>query len=172
MSDGPGHPRALEADQVEALAQVIHAGYQRHQRADGAAEGAHSADVPWERLPEVYRESNRRQAADVIRKLAAVGCLAEPVRLVDPAGPARPQPLVAFLPVEIELLAEMEHVRWSAERASKGWTLGPVRDEAAKRTPYLVPYADLPEAIKEYDRAPVRDIPNLLAGIGYRVIRA
>ena len=64
----------------------------------------------------------------------------------------------------------MEHRRWAEERLNRGWRPGP-RDDAAKRTPYLVPYADLPEAIKEYDRAPVREIPNLLAGIGYRVVR-
>jgi hypothetical protein len=57
------------------------------------------------------------------------------------------------------------------ERVSQGWTPGPERDDTARRTPYLVPYADLPEAIKEYDRAPVRDIPKLLAGIGFRVVR-
>jgi hypothetical protein len=60
---------------------------------------------------------------------------------------------------------------WSAERARLGWTLGPVRHEAARRTPYLVLYADQPETIKEYDRAPVREILDLLATIGYRVVR-
>jgi hypothetical protein len=168
MPDGPDHPQALEAGQVEALAQAIHAGYQRHQRADGAAEGVHPADVPWERLPEDYRESSRRQAADVIRKLAAVGCIAEPAA---PRASSAPAPEFAFYPAEVELLAEMEHRRWADERLNRGWRPGPVRDDAAKRTPYLVPYADLPEAIKEYDRAPVREIPNLLAGIGYRVVR-
>ena len=168
MADHPDGAGSFAADQVEALARVIHVGYQRHQRADGVAPTVHPADVPWEQLPEAYRESNRHQAADIIRKLAAVGCIAEPAA---PRASSAAAPEFAFLPAEIELLAEMEHGRWSAERASQGWSLGPVRDDTAKRTPYLVPYADLPEAIKEYDRAPVREIPGLLAGIGYQVVR-
>ena len=79
MPDDADQAGVLRADDIEALAQAIHAGYQRHQRADGDRR-AHPADVPWERLPEDYRESSSHQAADVIRKLAAVGCVAEPVR--------------------------------------------------------------------------------------------
>ena len=170
MADRDDRADAFGEDRIEALARAIHAGYRRHQREDGATPGTNAADVPWDRLAEAYRDSNRNHAADITRKLAAVGCVAELIGREEPSSGAGP--LFAFLPAEVELLAEMEHERWSRERVSQGWAPGPERDDAARRTPYLVPYADLPETIKDYDRTPVRDIPGLLAGIGFRVVRA
>ena len=76
--------------------------------------------VPWDQLAEAYRESNRNHATDITRKLAAVGCVAE---LMESSSGA--QSLFAFLPAEVELLAEMEHERWSRERVGQGWTPGP-----------------------------------------------
>lgn len=167
MADRTDRADAFGEDRIEVLARAIHAGYRRHQREDGATPGTNAADVPWDQLAEAYRESNRNHATDITRKLAAVGCVAE---LMESSSGA--QSLFAFLPAEVELLAEMEHERWSRERVGQGWTPGPERDDTARRTLYLVPSADLPEAIKDYDRTPVRDIPKLLAGIGYRVVRA
>ena len=135
MADLDDRAGAFGEDRIEALARAIHAGYRRHQREGGATPGPNAADVPWGLLAEAFRELNRNHAADITRKLAAVGCVAEPM------GPARPssEPLFAFLPAEVELLAEMEHQRWSRERVSQGWTPGPERDDTARRTPYLVP---------------------------------
>ena len=169
MADRADRAGGFGEDRIEALARAIHAGYRRHQHEDGATPGTNAADVPWAQLDDASRDSNRNHAADISRKLAAVGCVAEPMEPAEPSSGAEPP--FAFLPAEVELLAEMEHERWSGERVSQGWTLGPDRDDTARRTPYLVPYADLPEAIKDYDRTPVRDIPRLLAGIGFRVVR-
>jgi hypothetical protein len=171
VADGADRGPAFRADQIEALARAIHAGYLRHQRDDGKTAGTIAAAVPWDELAEAYRESNRNHAADIARKLAAVGCAAEPTPPSAVPTTAASEPLFTFDPAELESLAEMEHDRWSRERESQGWTLGPERDDTAKRTPYLVPYADLPEAIKDYDRMPVRDMPKLLAAIGFRVVR-
>jgi hypothetical protein len=65
----------------------------------------------------------------------------------------------------------MEHDRWQAERESGGWKLAAEKNEARKQTPYLVPYDDLPEDVKEYDRAAVRCIPAFLAEVGFAVVR-
>ena len=40
-----------------------------------------------------------------------------------------------------------------------------------KITPYLMPYADLPAAVKEWDRQAVRAIPEVLAAAGLEVYR-
>jgi hypothetical protein len=40
-----------------------------------------------------------------------------------------------------------------------------------KTTPWLVPYAQLSEDMKEFDRDPVRKIPVLLARIDLKVVR-
>ncbi len=54
------------------------------------------------------------------------------------------------------------------ERLASGWTFGP-KDVKAKKSPYLVPYAELPETIKDYDRDAIRNIPALAAIIGMAV---
>ena len=51
-----------------------------------------------------------------------------------------------------ELIAENVHDVWAQGRMSEGWTYGPVKDSGKKETPLLVPYSELPEEEKEYDR--------------------
>lgn len=52
----------------------------------------------------------------------------------------------------VELLAANNHEIWGAERCSQGWTYGEKRDDDKKETPCLVPYEELPESEKDYDR--------------------
>ena len=52
----------------------------------------------------------------------------------------------------VELLAENTHDVWAKGRMDEGWTLGLVRNDELKQHPCLVPYAQLPENEKEYDR--------------------
>ena len=59
-----------------------------------------------------------------------------------------------------------------AERLRHGWTLGQVRDEARRRHPSLVPWADLPEPQREKDRQVVRGLPSMLADGGLAIVRA
>lgn len=60
------------------------------------------------------------------------------------------------LPQELEHLAEEMaknvHEVWSAGRMADGWTYGEKRDDSLKKHPCLVPYEELPESEKEYDR--------------------
>ena len=51
-----------------------------------------------------------------------------------------------------EAIAENAHEIWAFQRKSEGWTYGPVRDDAKRQTPCLVPYEQLPEEEKAYDR--------------------
>lgn len=51
-----------------------------------------------------------------------------------------------------EAIAENVHDIWARGRMDAGWTYGPQRDDALKTNPCLVPYADLPESEKAYDR--------------------
>ena len=52
----------------------------------------------------------------------------------------------------VELLAANNHEIWAAERISQGWAYGEKRDDDKKETPCLVPYEELPESEKDYDR--------------------
>lgn len=52
----------------------------------------------------------------------------------------------------VEKLAENTHDQWALGRINEGWTYGPERNDIKKTHPCLVPYADLPDSEKEYDR--------------------
>lgn len=159
-------PELLFAGVYEILARVIHQEYLRDQRRRGATPETHAALVPWEDLPEHFKESNRAQAQHVGVKLAAVGCDLAPLGAADSAGTAP----VVLTPDEIERLAEMEHERWVQERKRDGWTLG-AKDPDRKRSPFLVPWGELADVVRDDDRAFVRNLPGILARAGYEIVR-
>lgn len=71
-------------------------------------------------------------------------------------------------PLEVltETLAENTHDNWAALRIAQGWTWGNKRDDDAKLHPDLVPYADLAESEKEYDRATAMETVKVLVKLG------
>lgn len=66
-----------------------------------------------------------------------------------------------------EAMAENVHEVWAERRIADGWTFGPVRDDTRKQTPCLVPYADLPEIEKEYDRSTALETLRFIVSRGY-----
>lgn len=68
-----------------------------------------------------------------------------------------------------EAIAENAHDMWALERQSEGWTYGPQRDDSKLENPDMVPYADLPESEKEYDRIMAEDTLRLLTALGYKI---
>ena len=52
----------------------------------------------------------------------------------------------------VEIIAKNVHEVWSEKRIGQGWTYGEQRDDDRKTHPCLVPYEELPEEEKEYDR--------------------
>jgi hypothetical protein len=68
-----------------------------------------------------------------------------------------------------EQLAENAHDVWAVKRLAEGWTLGPRKDSDLKQTPLLVPYAELPESEKEYDRALALSTLKAILALGYRI---
>lgn len=70
-----------------------------------------------------------------------------------------------------EILAEQVHDRWAKGRMDEGWTYGPQRDDANKKHPCLVPYSELPDSEKEYDRATALTTLKLIRKLGYRIVR-
>jgi hypothetical protein len=69
----------------------------------------------------------------------------------------------------VEALAENVHDVWARKRVDDGWRHGPSRDDAAKTHPCLVPYADLPESEKSYDREMVEQVVKAAVLLGYRI---
>jgi len=68
-----------------------------------------------------------------------------------------------------ERLAENAHDNWARQRMKEGWTYGPRRDDNAKKHPDLVPYADLPESERDYDRTMAIETIKVILASGYRI---
>ena len=71
----------------------------------------------------------------------------------------------------VEALAEDVHEQWAAARMRDGWRYGPARDDRNKLHPCLVPYAELPESEKEYDRISAVSTLKLIRKFGFDIVK-
>lgn len=69
-----------------------------------------------------------------------------------------------------EQLAENTHEVWAAGRVAQGWTYGETRNDERKETPCLLPYSELPESEKEYDRNAAMETLKLIVKLGYQIV--
>ena len=69
----------------------------------------------------------------------------------------------------VELLAENTHNVWAKGRMDEGWTLGPVRNDELKQHPCLIPYDELPENEKEYDRNTSMETLKAIQKLGWKI---
>ena len=70
-----------------------------------------------------------------------------------------------------ELMANNTHEVWAQQRMAEGWTYGEKRNDERKEHPCLIPYGDLPENEKEYDRNTAMETIRFLISQGYKIIR-
>lgn len=68
-----------------------------------------------------------------------------------------------------ERIAENVHEVWAASRMSEGWTYGKERNDALKQHPCLIPYDELPETEKDYDRNTAMQTLKLIQKLGYTI---
>lgn len=68
-----------------------------------------------------------------------------------------------------EELAKNTHDIWATGRISEGWKYGTVRDDKFKTTPCLVPYEELPNSEKEYDRNTAIETLKLIQKLGFKI---
>jgi hypothetical protein len=88
----------------------------------------------------------------------------------------KPEPSVTTgieLPEEIlglkEDLARNIHEVWAFQRIEQGWTYGPERNDRYKRHPNLVPYEELTEEDKDYDRNTAMETLKMILSLGYKI---
>ncbi|HTW91595.1 MAG TPA: RyR domain-containing protein [bacterium] len=70
-----------------------------------------------------------------------------------------------------ERLAENAHDVWALQRIAQGWTWGEERDDKTKTHPDLMPYANLPESEKEFDRSTAMETLKAIIALGYSIAR-
>ncbi len=73
------------------------------------------------------------------------------------------------LNVLMEQMAKNVHEVWAQSRISQGWTYGETRSDALKQHPCLVPYEDLPEEEKAYDRDTALGTLKLICKLGFKI---
>lgn len=89
-----------------------------------------------------------------------------------------PQPIDTkdvILPEELnqlaELIAKNVHEVWSAGRMKDGWTYGEERNDKELKHPCLVPYEELTEVEKEYDRNTAFETLRLITKLGFSIVK-
>ncbi len=70
-----------------------------------------------------------------------------------------------------EEIAENVHNVWAAGRISEGWTYGIEKNTEKKTTPCLIPYSELPESEKDYDRNTAIETIKLIIKKGYNITK-
>ena len=146
---------------TERFARAIHESYVADCLAGGEAPLSRPALRPWDELSDELKESNRDQALHIAEMLATVGCVMVPTFDETRA--------FSYEEDEVLMLARMEHDRWMRERLRSGYVFGPMRHGPFH--PDLAPWEDLSHETREKDVRAVRDIPRVLAGAGYQVLR-
>lgn len=71
----------------------------------------------------------------------------------------------------IEHMAKNVHEVWAQSRMEQGWTYGEERNDALKHHPCLVPYEELPEIEKAYDRDTALGTLKLISKLGFRITK-
>ncbi len=71
----------------------------------------------------------------------------------------------------VEQIARNVHDVWAQNRMEHGWVYGDERNDNLKQHPCLIPYEQLPEEEKDYDRATAISTLKLAIKLGYRLIK-
>lgn len=162
----------LGGDLLDRLARAAHEVYCAGKERDGwrygptksEANKTHPLLIPYDDLPEIYKESNRVTVRTIPRKLAAAGYVMMPARSNDPP--------FAFPGGDLEKLARLEHDLWMEVKLADGWRQGsPTRDDP-KRNEYLVDWQLVPDQVKQIDRDLIKGIPQILSRAGYAVVKS
>lgn len=118
--------------------------------------------MPWDRLRSDLKQSNLEHAAYIGEILDYAGFGIRPIT-------EGTRELPDGFKEKVELMAEMEHGRWNVERIRAGWKYGLVKDSEKRISPFLVPWSELPDKIRGYDRTTIENYPAVLAQVGMEI---
>ena len=89
-------------------------------------------------------------------------------RIPQPIDVSRIELPAALAPLT-EALARNVHEVWAATRIAQGWRFGPERNDARKEHPCLIPYEELPEEERTYDRQTALETLKLIEHLGFEI---
>lgn len=72
----------------------------------------------------------------------------------------------------VEAMAENVHEIWARTRIEQGWKYGQVRNDDLKEHPCIVPYSELPESEKVYDRNSAVETLKLITKLGFVISKS
>jgi voltage-gated potassium channel Kch len=113
----------------------------------------------WSEYTEEQKDANRIPADHLQIKIRAAGLSSS-----DPELLAKWKLISAET---LEILSKMEHARWSAEKWLSGWNLGQ-RNDALRIHDNLIPYENLSDDTKKYDRDQVRKVAEYFVSKSHR----
>lgn len=70
----------------------------------------------------------------------------------------------------VEIIAKNVHEVWAQNRISEGWSYGSVRNDEIKQHPCLIPYENLTEVEKDYDRNTAIETLKLIVHLGFKIV--
>ena len=71
----------------------------------------------------------------------------------------------------VEAIAKNVHEVWAKSRINQGWVFGPERNDRLKQHPSLIPYEELSEEEKDYDRNTAKGTLKVLIKLGYNITK-
>ncbi|WP_426571975.1 NAD-binding protein [Aquihabitans sp. McL0605] len=145
----------------EQLAEAVHEDYLAHLAPDAPTS---SLARPWAELTDADRELSRKRVDGITADLDALGLDLVPLRRWG-------APEVTLTADEVDQLAGRDHQRWFDDRTAAGWRHGEVRDDEDKRNPLLVPWEDLPDDARSFNRATADELLPMLARNGFEAAR-
>ncbi|KRF97582.1 uncharacterized protein Dwil_GK20678, isoform D [Drosophila willistoni] len=194
--DTTGVTLPSSVDQIkEKLAENIHEMWALNKIEAGWSWGEHRDDyhrihpclTQFEKLPAAEKRYDNQLAVQTLKTIISLGyyitmdkppARIRPVRLPNEifmqGNGYKPAPLdlsaVTLTPKLEELvdqLAENTHNLWARERIQQGWTYGLNEDSDNHRSPHLVPYGKVDEAIKKANRDTASETVRTLLVYGY-----
>ncbi|XP_049775985.1 ryanodine receptor [Schistocerca cancellata] len=166
----------------------IEAGWAYGERRDDVRK-IHPCLIQFERLPPAEKRYDSQLAVQTLKTILALGyyiTMDKPpsriktVRLPNEpflqSNGYKPAPLdlsaITLTPKMEELvdqLAENTHNLWAKERIQQGWTYGLNEDPDMRRSPHLVPYIKVDDAIKKANRDTASETVRTLLVYGYNL---
>jgi hypothetical protein len=150
----------------DAAARDVHEAYRAALTPERRDDPSNRSAYPWDRLDETRRQNNRDVVAHIPAKFASAGI--DPARWRGGVGLPRlgPGERLFHDASQLEVLAELEHERFLAQRRMDGWRRTDLasQDESGRLHPTLVAYDALSEDVKELDRAIVRQTQAACGG--------